>query len=71
MENPYFNREAGWYRKRGRRNIEQFTKIAPTVVIPYGKKPIREELREFGKMTGSYFNDPISLEAQIKSIVEK
>ncbi|MFS0556702.1 iron-hydroxamate ABC transporter substrate-binding protein [Brevibacillus sp. 179-C9.3 HS] len=36
----------------GDKNIEQFTKIAPTVVIPFGKKPIREELREFGKMTG-------------------
>lgn len=36
----------------GDKNIEQFTKIAPTVVIQYGKKPIREELREFGKMTG-------------------
>ncbi|WP_256434394.1 hypothetical protein [Brevibacillus sp. HB1.3] len=27
----------------GDQNIEQFTKIAPTVVIPYGKKSIREE----------------------------
>ncbi|BAH46702.1 putative ABC transporter substrate binding protein [Brevibacillus brevis NBRC 100599] len=27
----------------GDQNIEQFTKIAPTVVIPYAKKSIREE----------------------------
>lgn len=33
-------------------SIENLSKIAPTVAIPYGKLPLREQLTEFGKLTG-------------------
>lgn len=32
--------------------IENYSKIAPTVAIKYGELPLREQLREFGKITG-------------------
>ncbi|MFB5763202.1 iron-hydroxamate ABC transporter substrate-binding protein [Paenibacillus medicaginis] len=32
--------------------IESYSKIAPTVAIKFGELPLREQLREFGKMTG-------------------
>ncbi|WP_094700129.1 iron-hydroxamate ABC transporter substrate-binding protein [Brevibacillus laterosporus] len=35
----------------GAENIDQLQKIAPTVAIEYGKKEVREQVREFGKMT--------------------
>ncbi|ELK41749.1 iron-hydroxamate ABC transporter substrate-binding protein [Brevibacillus agri] len=36
----------------GDKNLAELSKIAPTVAIPYGKKTFREQLQEFGKMTG-------------------
>lgn len=33
-------------------SIDQLSKIAPTVAIAYGKLPLREQLLEFGKLTG-------------------
>jgi iron complex transport system substrate-binding protein len=36
----------------GTENIDALEKIAPTVAIEYGKKDFKEQLREFGKMTG-------------------
>ncbi|MFM9278025.1 iron-hydroxamate ABC transporter substrate-binding protein [Paenibacillus jiagnxiensis] len=32
--------------------LESYSKIAPTVGIKFGELPLREQLREFGKMTG-------------------
>ncbi|MEF3306879.1 ABC transporter substrate-binding protein [Paenibacillus sp. GYB003] len=34
------------------KNYEQFSKIAPTVVIPWGQKDVMDELRDFGDMLG-------------------
>lgn len=34
------------------KNLSEFSKIAPTVAIPYGTKTFRDQLLEFGKMTG-------------------
>jgi iron complex transport system substrate-binding protein len=34
------------------KNYEQFSKIAPTIVIPWGAKGLYEELREFGDFLG-------------------
>ncbi|HBZ81536.1 MULTISPECIES: iron-hydroxamate ABC transporter substrate-binding protein [unclassified Brevibacillus] len=36
----------------GDANTAELSKIAPTVAVPYGKKTFREQLQEFGKMTG-------------------
>ncbi len=36
----------------GTENIDALEKIAPTVAVEYGKKDFKEQLREFGKMTG-------------------
>lgn len=36
----------------GLENLDKLEKIAPTIAIEYGKKDYREQLREFGKMTG-------------------
>ncbi|WP_126428552.1 iron-hydroxamate ABC transporter substrate-binding protein [Brevibacillus marinus] len=36
----------------GEENLEKLEKIAPTVAIEYGKVDYREQLREFGRMTG-------------------
>lgn len=36
----------------GIENIEQLEKIAPTVAVEYGKKNFKDQLKEFGKMTG-------------------
>ncbi len=33
-------------------SVEQLEKIAPTVAIEYGKKDLREQLRDFGTLTG-------------------
>ncbi|PYI53996.1 iron-hydroxamate ABC transporter substrate-binding protein [Paenibacillus flagellatus] len=33
--------------------LEKLSKIAPTVAIEYGKLPVREQLLEFGRMTGN------------------
>ncbi|GGE26759.1 iron(3+)-hydroxamate-binding protein FhuD [Pullulanibacillus camelliae] len=33
-------------------NVKKYEKIAPTIAIPFGKMPIREELRTFAKLTG-------------------
>ncbi|WP_246329022.1 iron-hydroxamate ABC transporter substrate-binding protein [Brevibacillus halotolerans] len=35
----------------GAENIDQLQKIAPTVAVEYGKKDVREQVREFGKIT--------------------
>lgn len=34
------------------KNYEQFAKIAPTIVIPWGQKDVYDELREFGDIFG-------------------
>ncbi|PYI57483.1 ABC transporter substrate-binding protein [Paenibacillus flagellatus] len=34
------------------KNYEQFSKIAPTIVIPWGQKDVYEELRDFGDLLG-------------------
>ncbi|MGO0063821.1 iron-hydroxamate ABC transporter substrate-binding protein [Brevibacillus fluminis] len=36
----------------GTENLDQLEKIAPTVAIEYGKLNYKDQLREFGKMTG-------------------
>ncbi len=36
----------------GTENIEQLEKVAPTVAVEYGKKNFKDQLKEFGKMTG-------------------
>lgn len=34
------------------KNYEQFSKIAPTIVVPWGQKDVMDELRDFGDMVG-------------------
>ncbi|MDQ0338784.1 iron complex transport system substrate-binding protein [Caldalkalibacillus uzonensis] len=36
----------------GTENIDQLEKIAPTAAIEYGQKDLREQLRDFGNLTG-------------------
>ncbi|WP_324292943.1 iron-hydroxamate ABC transporter substrate-binding protein [Paenibacillus wulumuqiensis] len=37
----------------GDTNLDKFTKVAPTVAIKYGEYTYKEQLQEFGKMTGT------------------
>jgi len=54
----------------GTKNLEQLSKIAPTVAIAYGKKNYKEELLEFGKMTNKEAEAQAWITAWDKKIAE-
>ena len=54
----------------GTENLDQLSKVAPTVAIAYGKKNYKEELLEFGKMTNKEAEAQAWITAWDKKIAE-